>query len=414
MRDNSLLGLIDIGTSKVVCLVVAMPARGPRADKASAPRIVGLGHGPAQGVKAGVIVDLAEAEAAIRATVDKAERMAGATIENVVVALSTGRLGSATFAASADVAGPTVAEADVARAVAGGRAYAEREGRTLVQMNGLGFRLDEGQPVRAPRGLAARRLSAQLHAVTADEAPVRNILHCLERCYLTPVGLVAAPYAAGLAVTTEEERRLGITVVDIGGGASAIAVFGEGALRHVDVVPVGGDLVTFDLARALQTPLAHAERIKALYGAAVEVASGTAEPITFPLSGEEDATGEASRAQVVDIVRRRLHAIGGLIAERLARTPVATGTRVVLTGGGSEVAGIAQQFAALLNVPVRTGRPQRLEAMPAGLEAPAMAVTMGLVASLAAGEAGGMETRHEVPAGGSYLRRVGEWLRDGF
>ncbi len=161
---------------------------------------MGVGHQRSRGVKAGVITDLDEAEAGVRATIAQAERMAGVTLEEVLVSVSCGRLKSQNFAASAEVESRVVTDEDIARVMAGGRAHAESEGRTLVHLNRLGFRLDGVSGMRDPRGMAARKITADLHAVTADDAPVRNLLMVIERCYLNVAGLIPS----GLA---ERHRR---------------------------------------------------------------------------------------------------------------------------------------------------------------------------------------------------------------
>ena len=155
---------------------------------------------------------------------------------------------------------------DLAKLMAAGESYAERDGRTLIHLNRLGCELDGAGGVKDPRGLSARRLSAALHAVTADEAPLRNLLVLIERCYAGCDGLVAAPYASALAVTTEEERQFGVTCIDFGAGTTSIALFADGLFAGTDVIPVGGQHLTYDIAKTLQTPLVEAERIKTLYG----------------------------------------------------------------------------------------------------------------------------------------------------
>ena len=276
-KGRKIVGLLDIGTFKVACLIVAAGERAPSNGHAGVPgRVIGVGHQRSRGVKAGVITNLDEAEAAVRATIAQAERMAGVTLEEVLVSVSCGRLSSQNFAASAAVESGTVSDDDVERVLAGGRSYAEREGRTLVHLNRIGFRLDGVSGIPDPRGMAARRLAADLHAVTGDEAPIRNLLLVIERCYLNASGLIPSALASAIAATSEEERRLGVTCIDIGGGATTLAVFAEGRFLFTDTVTVGGSHITFDIARTLQTPLAEAERIKALYGTLVGAQIGRA------------------------------------------------------------------------------------------------------------------------------------------
>jgi cell division protein FtsA len=416
-RRPRILGLIDIGSFKVCCLVVADSGARAQSDAAGALRVVGVGYQRSQGVKAGVITNLDEAEAAVRAAIAQAERMAGVTLEEVLVSVSCGRLKSQNFAASCDVQGRTVTEDDIERVLAGGRTHAERDGRTLIHMNRLGFRLDGVSGMRDPVGMAARRITADLHAVTADDAPVRNLLMVVDRCYLAAAGLVPAGLASAVAVTTEEERRLGVTCLDIGGGATTLALFGDGQFLFTDTVPVGGGHITYDIARALQTPLAEAERIKALYGTLVGAPSDEHEVISYPVAGMEDgAVSQTTKARLSAVVRLRFEQLLGLVSERLEAGGVSAhaGEHIVLTGGASQLVGAAEFAANVLGRPVRVARPHGLSGLPAAMSGPAFAVVAGLAgaAALAGSERTAFREREHLAQG--YLGRVGEWLRQGF
>nr|HPG89297.1 cell division protein FtsA [Hyphomicrobium sp.] len=266
-RGQNIFGVLDIGTSKIAAAVVAADYSDARARASDIPlRVVGFGLQKSKGVKAGVLTDLDDAEMAVRAAISQAEKTAGVTLDRVSVSVSAGRLKSTHFAANADITTGVVGDDDIQRMMDGGRAFAERDGRLLIHMNRLGFRVDGAEGVLDPKGLAARHLSAHLHAVTADEAPLRNLLLLIERCYLGCEGLIAAPYASALAATTEEERALGVTTIDLGAGTTSIGLFADGRFAGAEIVPVGSQHVTFDIAKALQTPLVEAERIKTLYG----------------------------------------------------------------------------------------------------------------------------------------------------
>lgn len=406
------VGILDIGSSKIACLILS-PAGG-----GESPRILGVGHQRAKGVKAGVIVDLDEAEHAVRAAVSKAESQAGLMLDHVVLNVSCGRLASRNFTGRADISSGVVGRGDVIRLMERARGYVERDGRTLVTMNRIGVRLDGAGGFRDPLGLAGRVLEADLHAVTADEAPLRNLLLLIERCYLGVAGLVPAGYASALAVTTEEERRLGVTVVDIGGGAANIAAFSDGAFIHTEVLPVGGNHITYDIARHLVTPLAEAERIKTLYGTLIQAASDEHEAITFQVAGEADmAVCETSRARLGDIVRARMATILSLVRERLDRSQVArlAGDRVVLTGGASQILGCAEFAANALGRPVRVGRPVALAGLPGSITGASFATAIGL------GVVGASPDNHELASSmaaaagqDGYFGRMERWFRESF
>lgn len=413
-RGQHIFGILDIGTSKIAAaVVVADPSRA----NALGVEVLGLGLQRSKGVKAGVLTDLDEAETAVRAAISQAERAAGVTLDSVSVSVSCGRLKSTHFAANASIDSGVVTDDDMARMMDGGRAYAERDGRTLIHMNRLGFRLDGAEGTSDPTGLAARHLSAHLHAVTADEAPLRNLLLLIERCHLGCDGLVATPYASALAVTTEEERALGVTVIDAGAGTTSIGLFTDGRFAGAEVVPVGSQHITFDIAKALQTPLVEAERIKTLYGTLVSAQSDEHETISYSLAGEEDgAVYQTTKARLTDIIRPRVAQILGLARERLGQNGASAyaGERVVLTGGASQLLGSSEFTANHLGRPVRLGRPLALPGLPQSLSGPQFAALAGL--ALASGperaESGAYRDRVAFPRG--YFGRVGSWLKAGF
>lgn len=415
---SDVLGLIDIGTSKICCLI-AVPNRSGRigGGKVTGYRIIGIGHQRSRGVKAGVVVDLDEAEQAVRAAVAQAERMAGVRLEEVIVGAACGRMRSSHFAAHAEVESGYVRDSDMRRLKAAGRAYAERDGRLLIYLDRLGWRLDGVPGIHDPKGMAGRRLSADLHAITADDAPLRNLVLLIERCYLTLGRTIPAPLASALAVTSEEERRLGITCLDIGGGMTSISVFADGRFLFADSIPVGGNHMTFDIARELRTPLAEAERIKALYGSLVAARSDEHEVITYPLAGEEEpALHHTTKARLRSILQPRMEGLLALVRERLQRSNVTgyAGERVVLTGGTSQLIGIGEFAANTLGRPVRVSRPQPIGGMPASTCSPAFATVIGLAAAAQMSQSCWSSFPEYPGAQEGYLGRMGQWLRQSF
>ena len=413
------LGLLDIGTSKVVCLIVALEPRGPSilAGMQTAFRVLGIGHQRSRGLKSGVITDLTEAETAVRAAVDQAERMAGVELEEVYVSVACGRLKSEVFSAKADVDGGIIADRHINRVLDGARAYTEREGRMLVHMNRVGYRLDGVAGGRDPRGRAANELTVDLHTVSADDAAVRNLMQLVDRCYLRVAGLVVAPYASALAATSAEERRLGVTVIDIGGGVTSIALFADGRFVHADILLIGGQLLTFDIARGLQTPLAEAERIKALYGTLSTAPSDGREAFSFPLAGpEQGGLSQTTKAALTEILRPRMASLVGMIEDKLERSGMRgwAGERVVLTGGTSQLVGCDGFVANLLGVPVRVSGPDAAAALPGSIAVPSFSTAVGLVAAAVSGD-GLVDARQERSVlRRGYLEGVGDWLKEGF
>lgn len=413
-RSGPLVGFLDVGSSKIACLIAGPDNSSP--TSALGARIHGASCMRSRGVKSGVVVDPGEAAQAIRACVSEAERTAGEQLASINIAFSCGRLASSLFAAHAEVVSGMVSQEDVARCLRGGRSYAVRDGRRLVHLNPLGFRLDGEPGGRDPRGMAAQRLTADLHAVTADDAPLRNLAIVIEKCYLQPGGFMIAPFVSAIAATSEVERSLGITVLDIGGGTIKMAVFNDGTLVHVDVLPVGADHLTYDVARALQTPFAEAERIKALYGTLVSAQSDSHESFSYALaSGEDGGLHQSNKGVLCEILSRRTEMIAGLIAERIEKAPVAglAGDKVVLTGGGAEMLGMAGFMANALKRSVRVAKPLEAFGLPSGMSGAAFSTVVGMVAASfsAAGGWSKIENGRMPPQG--YLDRVRDWLLTG-
>jgi cell division protein FtsA len=412
------IGVLDIGTSKVVCLIATLrPAHAGAEPGTAQPSFAGIGHQRSHGIKAGVIIDLDAAEHAVRAAVAQAERMAGVTLDEVQIGVACGRLKSSHFTAEARIDRGVVHPPDLARLSDGARSYAERDGRILVHLNRLAYTLDGAAGIRDPLGMAGRALSANLHAVTADDAPLRNLLLLAERCYLTPTRLVPTSLASALAATTEDERRLGVTLVDIGAGVTTIAVFADGHYLCTDTLAYGGSHMTFDIAKSLATPLAEAERIKAVYGTMVSAGSDEREVFSYSLAGDPDGVRQTSnKAQLRTILRPRVEALLTHVSERLDAAGMSAygGGRMVVTGGGAQVIGLAGFAADVLQRPVRIGRPALLAGSPSSLSSPAFACALGLVAAASdPASTALMGVRQAEPASG-YLGRMGQWLRESF
>jgi cell division protein FtsA len=411
-------GVLDIGTSKIACLIAAVDTE-PRAPGAAAPppRVLGVGHQRSRGVKGGVITDLDEAEQAARLAIAQAERMAGVMLEEVRVSVACGRLKSHNFAATIEVESGVVTEDDLTRLLAGGQVFAERDRRTLIHMNQVALRLDGAPGARDPRGMAARTVAADLHAVTADEAPLRNLLLVVERCHLAASSLVPAPFASAIGVTSDEERRLGVTCVDIGAGTTTLAMFAEGRFLYADAAPMGGNHITFDIARALHTPLAEAERIKALYGTMVSAQSDELDLISYPLSGEDEGVAHhTTKAKLGEVIRPRVQGLITHIRERIEACEMGAyaGRCIVLTGGASQLVGFGDFMAGQLGRPVRVACPQSVSGLPPVVSSPAFAAAAGLLSAGAPDVGGPMSFRDRDALARGYFERVGTWLRQGF
>lgn len=408
--EGKVAGVIDIGSAKVCCLIAG-------ADSSGAPALMGFGHQRAQGIKSGVIVDPEAAERAIRAAVAQAERMAGIELSDVVVSAICGRPRSQSFVARAATNAAVVTQADMERVIYGAESYAERNGRSLLQLTCSGWRLDGAAGIRDPKGLAARELAADIVAVTADEAPLRNLINVVERCHLTVGGVLVAPFASALAVTTAEERQGPLLVVDIGGGVTSLAAFSRGIMIWTDAIPVAGGHMTYDVQRALGTTVAEAERIKTLYGTLVRAASDAAETISYPVTGDEEvSTSQTTKARLSQIIEPRAAHLLSLIEERLesvALKAYASG-HVVITGGGSQLLGIDKAWMHRFGGSVRCQRPKPIGRMPANMMSPLFATVIGLALGEFSSDSAMSPVRSPRQVTGGYLGRMKQWLSESF
>ncbi|MDE2006591.1 MAG: cell division protein FtsA [Rhodospirillales bacterium] len=403
-----LVGVLDIGTTKVVCLIGGQEPDGSL-------RVAGFGWHRGKGVRGGGIVDLDEAVRAIRAAVGQAEDMATTDLRQVVVNLSCGQPESRLLNVQWPVGGRPVEEADIRRVMAEGRARAEGGGRETIHALPLAFSADATEGVADPRGLYCDTLTARLHVIDAAPGALRTLGACVARCDLDIAELVSAPMAAGLAVLMEDERELGATVIDMGGGTTGMAVFAEDQLLHTAQLPVGGQHVTNDIARVMSTPVAHAERLKTLYGNASGCADDSQEMLPVPLIGEDDhQLAQIPRSMLVNIIRPRLEETFELVRQRLESSGLtrAAGNRVVLTGGACQLGGVRELAAQILDKQVRLGRPHAVRGLPDAAAGPAFATASGLL-GWALGQGRKMpEITLDPPPPGGLLRRVLGFIKE--
>jgi cell division protein FtsA len=425
LKRSAMVAVIDVGTSKVACLIARLRPHAPQEvlrQRTHTIEVVGFGHTVARGMKAGSVVDLADAELALRQAVDIAERTAKMQLQSVVVSLSAGKLASELMSASVDVAGKHVQDGDIERLLAVGSRHSIRPNRAVLHSLPIGYSLDEVAGIRDPRGMIGRRFGIDMHVLTADVSVVRNLMMTVERCHLDVGTIAASPYAAGLSVLADDDADLGAALIDMGAGTTSIAVFAGGRFVYGGGFAVGGQHVTLDIARGLSTRIADAERIKTFYGSVLAGTSDERDMITIPGADHDDhdAPQFVSRAQLVRIIRPRVEEILEMVRDRLAASPFAAepNGRVILTGGACQLTGLAELATQILGRPVRIGRPLGIGGLPEAAKGPAFAAATGLLVYPQSAYLEHFEPRSSrsgmTGTGGGYMTRVGRWLRDSF
>ncbi len=359
-KRSTIVAALDIGTSKIACVIAKLKSeRGremPR-NRTHSVEVIGFGHTRAFGIKAGTVVDIEAAEDSIR--------------------------------------------------------------RAVLHSIPIAYHLDDVSNIQDPRGMLGRTLAVDLHVATADYPALQNLILCVERCHLSVEGMIAAPYAAGIAALSDDEAELGATVIDLGAGTTTLAAFVNDTCVHMDGIAVGSFNVTQDLARGLSTKLAEAERIKTLYGDVIEGGSDHTDIIMVPaIDGSTHGRGNSTtRAQVIRITRARIDEIFEMLHQRLSSAGILnlTGRRIVLTGGGAQLGGVGELASRMFGASVRVAEPRAVAGLNNAARTPAFAVVAGLAAyPQFAGREHFEPRRRLAPHEGTYLRRVGRWFKESF
>lgn len=408
---SGLIAALDVGTTKTCCFIA-------RVDEGAA-RIVGVGHQASRGIKAGTVIDLDAAQQAVLNAVHAAEQMCGETIQGVIVNISGGYPSSRTLIHEIAVGGHEISDIDIRKVHDQGRQVPNVADRTNLHTIPVGYSIDGSRGIRDPRGMYGQRLGVHVHAISASTSAIRNLVTAVARCHLDVKSVVVSPFAAGLAALVDDERDLGVTLIDMGGGTTTIGVFFDGQVVYTDSVPIGGQHVTSDIARGLSTPLAHAERMKTLYGSALASSSDEREMIDVPLVGEEDhiQANHVPKSILTGIIQPRVEETFELVRSRLEASGLdnLAGRRVVLTGGASQLSGVRDLAALILDKQVRMGRPIRVHGLAEAVAGPAFATCAGLlVHTLQPLPEPIRRRRSENAAAAGLFGRLGLWLKENF
>jgi cell division protein FtsA len=422
---SGIVSVLDVGSSKVCCVVAQLKPCEPSQilrGRTHTAKVIGIGHQQSNGVKSGVVIDLNRAEQAIRFAVDAAERMAGLTVDSLIVNLTSGRLKSQVFSAAVNLGGHEVGDADVRRVLAAGAKQSLRAEREVVHVLPAAFSLDAERGVRDPRGMVGDTLGVDMHVLTGDAAPQRNLELCINRAHLSVERMVATPYASGLASLVEDELEMGAACIDMGGGTTTMSIFADSKFVFGSAIPVGGIHVTHDLAKGLSTRFDDAERLKVMHGAALAGPGDDRDVVTIrPIGSDENEVPlQVPRSVMSRIIRARVEETLEIARDRLNRSGYGNvvGKRVVLTGGASQLSGLAEAARRILGRNVRIGRPLGVASLPPAAKGPAFSTAVGLmiypqVAGFESERPGGFSTLRMTGTGGR-LHRVGQWFKDSF
>lgn len=417
---KNIIAALDIGSSKVVCFIAEIKSHGTI-------EVIGIGHQASKGVKAGSIIDLKAAETAVAHAVEAAELMAkdrlqGQPIRSVFVNVPGSHTLSHRLGINVKISGHEVSERDLRNALGQSRNVVVPGRDELIHIIASTYTIDKQRGILEPRGMVGQNLEVTISPVTALSSATRNISSVVHQNNLEVEGYCANPYAAGLAALVDDEKELGCTVVDMGGGTTSIGVFMEGKLIYTSAVPVGGQHVTSDVARGLVTSISDAERIKTLYGSAHATGMDDGAMIDVPPIGEEEHSqpNYVAKSLLVGIIQPRIEETFELVRAKLIDSGIdkMAGRRVVLTGGASQLPGLCDIGQLILDRQIRLGRPQKIKGLADSTSGPAFSACAGLLHY-------GAEHAEEIPRlpqnyafqlpvnfNGNLLQKVTTWLKE--
>src|ERR1700726_2473317 len=371
--DRSLIVGLDIGTSKVVALVGEIGVDG-------VIEVIGLGSQPSRGLKKGVVVNIESTVQSIQRAVEEAELMAGCEIHAVYAGIAGSHVRSLNSHGVVAIRDKEVTQGDVEHVIDAAKAVAIPADQKILHVLPQEFIVDGQEGIRDPIGMSGVRLEAKVHIVTGADSAAQNIEKCIQRCGLEVDDVVLEQLASAFAVLTEDEKELGVCLVDIGGGTTDLAVFANGAIRHTAVIPIAGDQVTNDIAVSMRTPTQYAEDIKIRYACALSQLANPDESIEVPSVGERPAR-RLARQTLAEIVEPRYEELFGLVREELRRSGfeevIAAG--IVLTGGSAKMEGAIELAEGGFHVPGRLGIPQAVQGLSDVVRNPVFSTGVGLL-----------------------------------
>ena len=373
VNESRMIVGLDIGTSKVVAIVGSVSNDGDL-------EIVGIGTHKSIGLKKGVVVNIESTVHSIQRAVEEAELMAGCQIDSVYAGIAGSHISSLNSHGIVAIKDREVFTQDVDRVIDAAQAVAIPADQKILHILPQEYLIDNQEGVREPLGMSGVRLEAKVHLVTCAVNAAQNIEKCIKRCGLDVDDIILEQLASSYSVLTDDEKSLGVCLVDIGGGTTDIAIFTDGSIRHTKSIPIAGDQVTNDIAMALRTPTAHAEQIKIKYACALAKLPGADETIKVPSVGDREPR-ELSRQALAEVVEPRYDELFTLVQAELRRSGyedlVAAG--IVLTGGTSKMEGVVELAEEIFHMPVRLGAPQNIRGLSDIVNNPIYSTGVGLL-----------------------------------
>jgi cell division protein FtsA len=406
-NDNMIVGL-DIGTSKIVAIVGQRSAEGTI-------NIVGLGSHPSRGLKRGVVVNIETTVQSIQRAIEEAELMAGCRIHSVYAGIAGSHIRSMNSHGIVAIRDREVVQADIDRVIDAAQAVAIPADQKILHILPQEYVIDNQEGIKEPLGMSGVRLEAKVHLVTCAVNAAQNIEKCVRKCGLEVDDIILEQLASSYAVLTEDEKELGVCLVDIGGGTTDIAIFTGGSIRHTAVIPIAGDQVTNDIAMALRTPTQNAEEIKIKYACALTQLAGADETIKVPSVGDR-APRDLSRQALAEVVEPRYEELFTLIQSELRRSGyeelVAAG--MVLTGGTSRMEGVVELAEEIFHMPVRLASPQGVTGLTDVVNNPMYSTGVGLLIYGFAQMQSGRGTASRKKTQLDLFQRVKNWFTGNF
>ncbi len=396
---------LDIGTSKVVAIVGDISPEGDLS-------IVGLGSHKSVGLKKGVVVNIESTVQSIQRAIEEAELMAGCQIHSVYVGIAGSHIRSLNSHGIVAIKDREVYTQDLDRVIDAAQAVAIPADQRILHILPQEYLIDEQDGVKEPLGMSGVRLEAKVHLVTCAVNAAQNIEKCIRRCGLEVEDIILEQLSSSYAVLTDDEKELGVCLVDIGGGTTDIAIFTEGAIRHTGVIPIAGDQVTNDIAMALRTPTQHAEEIKIRYACALAKLTGIEETIKVPSVGDRPSR-DLSRQALAEVVEPRYDELFTLVQAELRRSGfedlIAAG--IVLTGGTSKMEGAVDLAEEIFHMPVRLGAPQNIQGLKDIVNNPIYSTGVGL---LLYGKDSGTTKAYSNEGDDGAVSKIKSWFRRNF